>query len=95
MRLLQWLVIGLTASMIVGVITVVAVVVTRFPSAERAAPLRLPDSVTLPAGATATAVTLARDWVAVVAEVKGAEQILIYDRETGALVQSVPVVPAP
>ncbi|MFN3294178.1 MAG: DUF6476 family protein, partial [Gemmobacter sp.] len=46
-RLLQWLVIGLTASMMLGVIAVVAVVVTRFP---KPATLPLPETLALPPG---------------------------------------------
>jgi hypothetical protein len=107
-RLLQWLVIVLTASMIVGVITVVAVVVTRFPdmrAAVRPTPAQmapdlvagiLPETLQLPAGMRALAVTIGADWLAVVAaadaEEKGqpaAEEILIFDRATGALRQRV------
>lgn len=82
-RLLQWLVIGLTASLILGVIIVVAVVVTRFPKSATAA---LPESLVLPEGARAEAVTQGRDWVGVVTE---DDRILIYDRASGALRQTV------
>ena len=82
-RLLQWLVIGLTASLILGVIIVVAVVVTRFPKSTTAP---LPETLVLPEGARAEAVTQGRDWVGVVTE---DDRILIYDRVTGALRQSV------
>jgi hypothetical protein len=78
-RLLQWLVIVMTAAMIVGVITVVAVVVIRFP--QMPAP-PLPETLALPEGQAAVAVTQGADWVAVVTD---ADTILIYDRATGRL----------
>ncbi len=82
-RLLQWLVIGMTATMIVGVITVVGVVVTRFPKPPTPP---LPETLALPAGQSAVAVTQGRDWVAVVTD---ADTILVYDRATGRLRQTV------
>ena len=85
-RLLQWLVIGLTASLILGVITVVVVIVIRFPFGDTPAPL-LPDTITLPPGVTAQAVTVGPGWYAVVT----GDAILIYDRDTGALRQRVAV----
>lgn len=82
-RVLQWLVIGLTASMILGVITVVAVVVTRFP-APPAPPL--PETLALPEGAVALSVTQGADWVGITTS---DDRILIYDRATGTLRQTV------
>lgn len=86
-RLLQWLVIGMTFTMIVGVITVVVVVVTRFP--KRLTP-PLPETLTLPAGQSPLAVTQGTDWVAIVTD---ARTILIYDRATGRLRQTVEITP--
>jgi hypothetical protein len=85
-RLLQWLVIGLTASLIVGVIAIVAVVVTRFPEpgSPAASTPDLPAALALPAGVRALAVTQGTDWVAVVTD---ADEILIFSRATGALRQ--------
>ena len=54
LRVLRILVTVLTVTMIVGLITVVAVFVTRF---ESGSPVALPDQVTLPEGETARAVT--------------------------------------
>ena len=86
LRFLKWLVTALAATMMVGLIALVAVFVTRFPGA---APLpALPPGVTLPEGAVAEAVTFGRGWVAVVA----GDRILIYDSATGALRQEVTVV---
>jgi Family of unknown function (DUF6476) len=87
LRFLKFLVIVLTLTMIVGVISIVAVIVTRMPSVVQGLP-RMPDSVVLPDGARATAFTQGPDWYAVV--VDGAE-ILIFDRATGALSQRVKV----
>lgn len=75
----------LTLTMIVGVITIVWVIVTRMPQAMQRAPA-LPDSITLPDGTRATAFTQGSDWYAVVT---AQDQILIFDRVTGALRQTV------
>ena len=90
LRFLKGLVIVLTLTMIVGVITVVAVIVTRMPTAMRS-PLLLPDQITLPSGTTAQAVTMGDDWIGVVT---GNDRFLIFDRSTGALRQDV-VIMAP
>ena len=60
---LRWLVIVLMITMIVGVITIVGLLVTRMPSG--AGPV-LPESLTLPEGAKAEAVTVGADFVLVV-----------------------------
>ena len=75
----------LTLTMIVGVITIVWVIVTRMPQAMQRSPA-LPDSITLPDGTRATAFTQGSDWYAVVT---AQDQILIFDRVTGALRQTV------
>ncbi|MDO9639796.1 MAG: DUF6476 family protein [Pseudotabrizicola sp.] len=85
LRLLKWLVITLTATMIVGVITVVGLLVTRMPDIS---PLATPDQLALPDGARAAAVTMGRDFIAVVTE---DDRILIFGRD-GALRQEVDVV---
>lgn len=75
----------LTVTMIVGLITVVAVFVTRF---ESGTPVALPDTVTLPEGMVARAVTFGSDWYGVVTET---DRILIFDRADGALRQTVQI----
>ena len=75
----------LTLTMIVGVITIVWVIVTRMPQAMQRSPA-LPDSIALPDGTRATAFTQGSDWYAVVT---AQDQILIFDRATGALRQTV------
>ncbi|MCW1920077.1 DUF6476 family protein [Rhodobacter sp. KR11] len=62
--LLKWLVIGLTASMIGGVIAVVWLLVTRLPNPT--APPALPEGLTLPQGVSPQAVTFGRGWIAIV-----------------------------
>ena len=59
--LLKWLVIGLTASMIGGVIAIVWLLVTRLPN-PNAQPV-LPDGLILPEGVTPRAVTFGTGWI--------------------------------
>lgn len=89
LRFLKWLVIVLTLTMIGGVITVVAVIVTRMPQATRG-PV-LPDALLMPDGATAAAVTAGQGWFAVVTT---DDRILIFGAN-GQLRQEVAVTPAP
>lgn len=77
--------------MIAGVITVVAVLVTRMPQAFQARAPQLPDQITLPAGTTARAVTFGTGWIAVVTE---ADHILILDAR-GRIVQDIAITVAP
>lgn len=81
------LVILLTLTMIVGVITVVFLLVTRMPRAFARLP-PMPEAISLPDGTRAAAFTQGMDWYAVVT---ADDQILIFDRETGALKQTVKV----
>ena len=89
MRYLRGLVTVLTVTMILGVLTVVALLVMRL--AERPE-IVLPQTITLPDGARATAFNQGEGWYAVVTE---ADEILIYSRSTGDLVQRVEVVSQP
>lgn len=84
LRLLKWLVILLTLSMIGAVITVVWLLVTRMPQVMSGPP-KLPETVVLPQGETAAAVTFGKSWYAVVTQTG---RILIYS-ETGKLRQDV------
>ncbi|ETX30063.1 DUF6476 family protein [Roseivivax isoporae] len=88
LRYLKTLVTVLTAVMIVGVITVATLLVIRL----RAPAPPLPEEITLPDGARALAVTLGDDWVAVVTD---GDEIVIFDRLTGALRQRVRIDQAP
>jgi hypothetical protein len=86
LRFLKALVTALAGVMIVGLLAILAILVIRF-SQEPAAP-GLPESVTLPTGTTARAVTFGPGWYAVVSE---ANEILIFDAATGALRQRVQI----
>lgn len=74
----------LTTVMILGVVVVIGLLVTRL---TRDTPI-LPAEITLPDGAKALAFTQAADWYAVVTD---ANEILVFDRMTGALRQTVAV----
>jgi len=76
--------------MIIGVITVVALLVTRMPGAVRQS-LPLPDQITLPDGTSAQAFTQADAWYAVVTT---DNRILIFSRKTGVLQQEIKINPA-
>ena len=71
----------LMITMIVGVIAVVATLVTRMPDGR----VPLPDVVTLPAGEMAQAVTIGQGWFAVVT---ASQKILIFNAK-GALLLTV------
>lgn len=79
----------LTATMIIGVITMVAVFVTRMPKAST--PPSLPAELALPAGTQADAVTMGRDFIAVVTQ---DQRVLIY-RPDGSLRQEISLTPEP
>ncbi|WP_299967031.1 DUF6476 family protein [uncultured Roseobacter sp.] len=84
LRFLRRLVTVLTAVMIGGVILIIALIVMRFnaPAPD------LPDQLTLPGGASAVSFTQGPDWYAVVTD---ADEILIFDRVTGQLKQTVTI----
>ncbi len=83
-RYLRLLVTILTGTMIAGVLVVIFLLVTRFTEK----PPALPETLTLPDGAKVQAFTQGGDWFAVVTD---DDRILIYDRVTGQLRQSVVV----
>lgn len=82
-RFLKILVTTLTVTMIVGLITVVAVFVIRFPGKDDR-DLKIPPTVTLPAGEHPSAVTQGKGWIAIVTQ---SGKIFVYDGDTGALRQ--------
>ena len=75
----------LTAVMIGGLLAIVALLVIRF---SHSAPV-IPDSIDLPDGTEAEAFTMTPSWYAVVTE--GGTRILIFDRASGDLRQTVEV----
>lgn len=84
LRFLRRLVTALTATMIGGVILIITLIVMRF----NAPPPELPDRIALPGGATAISFTQGPDWYAVTTD---ANEILIFDRVTGQLRQTIAV----
>ena len=75
---------ALTATMIFGLLIVIGLLVIRFSNKSP----DLPTSVTLPDGAKAVTFTQGPDWYAVVTK---DDVILIFDRMTGELRQSVKI----
>ncbi len=71
--------------MVLGFIVIVVLFVIRFSDAFGP---ELPDEITLPDGSTPLAFTQGGDWYAVVTQ---EDQILIFDRESGALRQTIQV----
>lgn len=90
LRFLRRLVTVLTSVMIVGLVTVVALLVIRLQTPAPPA-LALPPAILLPDGARALAFTQGMDWYAVVTD---DDRILVFDRLSGALRQSVAVTTA-
>lgn len=84
-RFLKILVTALTATMIVGLVAIVALFVIRLPGSANLP--TLPDSITLPEGAEVQAVTFARDYTVVVTT---AGAVLLY-RPDGSLAKTVPL----
>lgn len=82
LKFLRLLITGLTGTMILGLVVLIAVIVIRF----RDPAVDFPTSLTLPDGATATAYTQTKRWQAIVTE---DDRILIYNRATGDLMQEI------
>jgi hypothetical protein len=89
-RYLRRLVTALAGTMILGFVVLIALFVIRLQAPQPSAGVLdgLPETITLPQGARATAFTQGPGWFAVVTE---DEHILIYDRDTSALRQIVRV----
>ena len=85
LRFLRRLVTALTATMIFGLLAIVGLLVIRFSAPG--SPI-LPDELRLPEGAAATAFTQGSGWYAIVTD---RNEILIYDRQTGALRQTIEI----
>jgi hypothetical protein len=84
-RFLKILVTALTATMIAGLVAIIALLVIRLPG--KAVLPDLPTTITLPAGARAQAITFARDYTVVVTD---GPEVLLY-RPDGTLAKSVPL----
>ncbi len=81
---LRRLVSALTATMILGVVAVVVLLVIRLQTPG----LSLPDRIALPEGTRAISYTVAPGWYGVVT---AEDEILIFDRNSGALRQRIRV----
>lgn len=84
LRFLRRLVTVLTATMIAGVLLIIGLIVIRFYDV----PPQLPETLVLPEGAKAVSFTQGPDWYAVVTS---SDEILIFDRITGRLQQTVAI----
>ncbi|GAA4223092.1 hypothetical protein GGQ68_000877 [Sagittula marina] len=82
LRILQAMVTLLMVVMMAGIIAIASLLWLRYSKAQ--APL--PELITLPDGTQATAYTQGSDWYAVVTN---DDQILIFDRATGRLRQTI------
>ncbi len=78
---------ALTATMILGVLAIVTLLVIRL---QMPAGPYMPDAIVLPDGVTATAYTQGTGWIAVVTNT---QEILIYDPDGHTLRQRIPVGP--
>ena len=88
LRLLRVLVTVLTAVMIGGFLVIVALLVIRFSAS---APV-VPETISLPDGTKAEAFTMTSDWYGVVTD--EGRRLLIFDRASGQLRQTVDIQPA-
>jgi hypothetical protein len=87
LRFLKTLVTVLAGTMIIGLITIVALLVIRFPTAINSGP-SIPPEIVLPIGVTAEAYTVGRGWYAIVTT---QNEILIFDAKTKLLRQTVKI----
>lgn len=81
---LKWLTTALSVVMIVGFV----VMITAFVIRLNRDPLPLPERITLPEGVSPVAFTQGTDWFAIVTS---NDQILIYSRDTNALIQEITI----
>lgn len=86
LRFLRRLVTVLTATMILGVLTIIVLLVIRLTATPPV--VAIPDNLELPAGKAALAVTFGEGWTAVVTT---DDEFLVFDSRTGELRQSLPV----
>lgn len=85
LRFLRRLVTVLTATMIIGLLVLITLIVIRL---QQPAPVALPDTITLPENVVPTAFTRGPNWYAVVTQ---DNRILIYNLTTGDLRQDITV----
>ena len=90
LRFLKVLVTILTATMILGLLTIIVLIVIRVPNVVRVIddPLPIPDVIALPEGIEAASFAMGHDWIAVVSK---DDEILIFDKDTGAIRQRIAI----
>jgi len=86
LRFLRRLVTVLTATMILGVLAIVILLVIRLQAPS--GPF-VPNAIVLPEGATATAYTQGTGWIAIVTS---DDEILIYDPDGHRLIRRITIV---
>ncbi len=79
---------ALTVTMIAGFITIVVLFVSRFQDLASPGSVSLPETIALPGDSDVAAFTQGRSWYAVVTE---SDEILIFDRQGGALIQTITI----
>jgi hypothetical protein len=103
-RFLRWLTGLLAATMILGLITIVTLLVTRWPVPAGGQPApalpapALPATLRLPEGVTAEAVTIGPGWALVVTgggtgDRPGDEEVVVFDPATGQVINRMPLRP--
>lgn len=91
LRLLRLLVTTLTATLIIGFVIIVGLLVTMVLGRKAPAVLVTPEEITLPAGESAVAFTRGTNWVALVTrDTQGKETIRIYS-PGGKTLQTIPI----
>ena len=88
MKVLRRLVTILMATMIIGLVVLIGLVVMRITA--QPLPMALPAHISLPKGASVAAFTVGDGWYGVVTK---AGEILIYDQGSGALRQTLVIKP--
>ncbi|NOX74684.1 MAG: hypothetical protein GXP03_14070 [Alphaproteobacteria bacterium] len=86
LRFLRILVTVLTATMIIGVVTIIALLVIRLQANPSSAPL--PAEITLPDGTKAQSFTQGGDWYAIITT---DDEILVFNRTDGSLRQRIEI----
>ena len=93
LRRLRLLVSVLTVTMILGLIVIIGSIVITLTGSDGNPRLTLPESITIPEGETANAVTAGDNWHGVVTtRPDGSQMFHIFQNQSGDLIQSVPIL---
>lgn len=92
LKYLRRLVTVLTGTMILGLLTIIALLVMRFGPASGPQPVEtlLPEQLSLPLGVGVRGITATDKWYALVTE---EDEILVFDRAQGVLRQRIAIAP--